>query len=106
MLESYKGKYVKVLVSTNSGAGIAGDGIPRTYNSMITVFGTIRDFDKQFIDLENTTTLYHAGISCSYEKMVFASVEAQFNNIKPVQSIENKNALININSVIEIATIE
>ena len=49
MLENYKGKYVKILVSSNSGAGIGGDGIPRTYNSMITVFGTIKDFDKQFL---------------------------------------------------------
>lgn len=106
MLESFKGKYVKLLVSTNSGAGIAGDGIQRVYNAMITVFGTIKDFDKQFLELENTTTLYHVGIECSYEKVTFASVEAQFNNIKPVQSFENKRTLININNIIEVAEVE
>lgn len=106
MLESYKGKYVKLLVSSNSGAGIAGDGIQRVYNAMITVFGTIKDFDNKFLELENTTTLYHTGIECSYEKVTFASVEAQFNNIKPVQSFENKRALINLNNIIEVAVVE
>ena len=57
MLESYKGKYVKLLVSSNSGAGIAGDGIQRVYNAMITVFGTIKDYDNQFLALENTFDL-------------------------------------------------
>ncbi|MBQ3511516.1 MAG: hypothetical protein IJA30_04390 [Bacilli bacterium] len=106
MLESYKGKYVKVLVSSNSGAGIGGDGIPRTYNSMITVFGTIKNFDKQFLELENSTSLYHSGVECSYQSVAFASVEAQFNNIKQPQSFENKSSLININNIIEIAVIE
>ena len=105
MLENYKEKYVKILVSSNSGAGIGGDGIPRVYNSMITVFGTIKNFDQQFLELENSTTLYHSGIECSYDKVVFASVEAQFNNIKQPQSFENKSSLININNIIEISVV-
>ena len=106
MLENYKGKYVKLLVSSNSGAGISGDGIPRVYNSMITVFGTIKDFDKQFLELENSTTLYYSGIDVSYHSVVFVNVEAQFNNIKQPQAFENKNSLININNIIEIAVVE
>ena len=106
MLENYKGKYVKLLVSSNSGASIGGDGIPRTYNSMITVFGTIKDFDNKFLELENSTTLYHSGIECSYQSVVFASVEAQFNNIKQPQAFENKSSLINVNNIIEISVIE
>lgn len=106
MLEKYKGKYVKLLVSSNSGAGIGGDGIPRIYNSMITIFGTIIDFDKQFLELENSTTLYHSGVECSYQSVVFANVEAQFNNIKQPQAFENKSALVNVNNIIEISVVE
>lgn len=106
MLENFKGKYVKILVSSNSGAGIGGDGIPRVFNSMITVFGTIKNYDKQFLELENSTTLYHSGIECSYQSVVFANVEAQFNNIRQPQAFENKSSLININNVIEIAVVE
>lgn len=106
MLESYNGKYVKVLVSSNSGAGIGGDGIPRIYNSMIIVFGTIKNFDKQFIELENSTTMYHSGIECSYQSVTFANVEAAFNNIKQPQVFENKSSLININNIIEISVVE
>lgn len=106
MLENYKGKYVKLLVSSNSGAGIGGDGIPRIYNSMITVFGTVKDFDKQFVELENSTTMYHSGIECSYKSAVFANVEAQFTNIKQPQVFENKSSLININNIIEMALVD
>lgn len=106
MLENFKGKYVKILVSSNSGAGIGGDGIPRVFNSMITVFGTIKNFDKQFLELENSTTLYHSGIESSYQSVVFANVEAQFNNIRQPQAFENKSSLININNIIEIAVVE
>lgn len=106
MLESIKGKYVKMLVSTNSGAGIGGDSIPRIYNSMITVFGTIKDFDKQFVEMENTTSLYHSGIECSYQSVTFASVEAAFKNIKQPQAFESKCSLINVNNIIEISVVE
>ena len=105
MLENYKGKYVKVLVSSNSGAGIGGDGA-RVYNSMITVVGTVKDFDKQFVELENSTTMYHSGIECSYKSAVFANVEAQFTNIKQPQVFENKSSLININNIIEMALVD
>lgn len=106
MLESYKGKYVKILVSSNSGAGIGGDGVHRIYNSMISVFGTVKNFDKQFLELENSTTMYHSGIECSYKSVAFASVEAQFNNIKQPQVFENKSSLININNIIQIALVD
>lgn len=106
MLDSYKGRYVKVLVSSNSGAGIGGDGYARVYNSMITVFGTIKGFDKQFVELENSTTLYYSGINSSYESVTFASVEAQFKNIKQPQAFENKSSLISINNIIEISIVE
>lgn len=96
MLESYKGKYVKILVSSNSGAGIAGEGIQKIYNTMIAVFGTIKDFDKQFLELENSTTFYYSGINNVFQK----------SDIKQPQSFENKSSLININNIIEIAVVE
>lgn len=101
MLESYKGKYVKVLVSTNSGAGIGGDS-SRYYNSMITVFGTIKNFDKQFIEIENSTSIYYSGIASSFDNMGISTL----TNVRQPMSFENKSSLININSVIEISVVE
>lgn len=106
MLERYKGKYVKILVSSNSGAGISGSESARVFNSMITVFGTIKDFDIQFLEVENSTTLYLNGVNSSYDKAFFADVQAPFYNIKQPNSFENKSSLININNIIEIAVVE
>ena len=100
MLESYKGKYVKLLVSSNSGAGISGAS--RIYSSMLTVFGTIKDFDSQFVKLENTTSLYFSGVDISRDNMDFTGV----NNVKQQPAFENKESLININNIIEVAEIE
>ena len=101
MLENYKGKYVKVLVSSNSGAGIGGEGA-RVYNSMITVFGTVKDFDKQFIELENTTTIYYSGVVSSYESMGLSTI----TNVRQPSAFENKTSLLSLNNVIEISMVE
>ena len=106
MLENYKGKYVKILVSTNSGAGISGGEASRIYNSMVTVFGTIKDFDKQFIELENSTTLYFSGVNSSYESAFFGDVKAPFYNIKQPAAFENKFTLLNLAHIIEISVVE
>lgn len=100
MLESYKGKYVKLLVSSNSGAGISGAS--RIYNSLITIFGTIKDFDEKFIKLENSTSMYFSGVNISRDSMNFTAV----NNVNQQPTFENKEALVNINNVIEIAVVE
>ena len=94
-------KYVKVLVSSNSGAGIGGEGA-RVYNSMITVFGTVKDFDKQFIELENTTTIYYSGVVSSYESMGLSTI----TNVRQPSAFENKSSLLNLNNVIEISMVE
>lgn len=106
MLEKYKGKYVKLLISSNSGAGISGGEVARIFNGMITVFGTIKDFDERFLELENSTTLYLNAVNSSYDKAFFGDIQAPFYNIKQPNAFENNSSLININSIIEIAIVE
>ena len=101
MLDNYKGKFVKVLVASGSGAGVGGEA-SRIYNSMITVFGTVKDFNTHFIELENTTTLYYSGIVSSFEKMGMLTPD----NIKQPSAFENKLSLLNLNHVIEISVVE
>ena len=60
MLEKYKDKTVKLLVSSNSGiatsTSIAGS---TSVSSVIQVFGKLIDFDKEFIELETTSIIYY-----------------------------------------------
>jgi len=60
MLEKYKDKTVKLLVSSNSGiatsTSIAGS---TSVSSVIQVFGKLIDFDKDFIELETTSIIYY-----------------------------------------------
>ena len=100
MLENYKGKHVKILVSSNSGAGTGGEG--RCFNSMIVVFGTIKDFDKQFLELENSTTLYYPGVTTTIKELFNTSLD----NVSEPQAFENKSSLVNINSIIMISIVE
>ena len=100
MLESFKDKYVKVLVSSNSGAGISGAS--RVYSSMLTVFGTIQDFDNQFIKLSNCTSFYFSGVDISRDALDITGV----NTVKQQPAFENKEVLLNVNSIIEIAVVE
>ena len=60
MLEKYKDKTIKLLVSSNSGiatsTSIAGS---TSVSSVIQVFGKLIDFDKDFIELETTSIIYY-----------------------------------------------
>lgn len=60
MLDKYKNKTVKLLVSSDSGVAtstsIAGS---TTISSVIQVFGKLIDFDKEFIELETSTVIYY-----------------------------------------------
>ena len=100
MLENYKGKYVKLLVSSNSGAGTGCDG--RNFNNMIVIFGTIKGFDERFLELENSTTLYYPGVTVSIKELFNTSL----SNVREPDVYENKSSLINLNNIIEIAVVE
>ena len=101
MVEKLKGKYVKVLVSSGSGAGVGGEA-SRYFNSMITVFGTIKDATGKFVELENTTTLYYSGVGCTYDKLAMMTSD----NLKQPSAFENKTTLLNANNIIMISVVE
>ena len=60
MLEKYKNKTVKILLSSDSGistsTSVAGNS---TVSSMIQVFGKIIDYDKEFVELETVSMVYY-----------------------------------------------
>lgn len=100
MLDKYKDKYVKLLVSSDSGAGMGGEG--RCFNSMIVIFGTITDFDKQFLELKNSTTMYYPGVSPAIKELFNTSI----NNVSQPQVFENTSSLVNLNNIIQISVVE
>lgn len=100
MLENYKGKYVKVLISSQSGAAGGSEG--RNFNSMMVAFGTVKDFDKQFLELENSTTLYYPGVTTAVKELFNTSL----NNVREPQAFENKLTLLNLNNIISISVVE
>ena len=88
MLDKYKDKNVKVLVSSESGistsTSVAGSS---TVSSLIQVFGKLTGYDKEFIELETVSMVYH-------------------NNTHPtnsyVDSEQSNSILINRNKIITI----
>lgn len=54
LIDNYKGKLVKLVVSSQSGAGISNGGMTRrsTISSVITIIGKLKDYDEEYIELE------------------------------------------------------
>ena len=101
MLENYKGKFVRILVSSESGAGISGD-LSRLYNSMIVVFGTIKGYDANFLELENSTVSYYSGAVSTLESTKIVSI----NDVKQPAAFENKSSILNLDKIILISVVE
>lgn len=100
MLDSYKGKYVKALISSGSGAAIGS--VPGLYNSIITLFGTVKKSDGQFVEFENTTMLYYPGVNYCLDH--FGTMTA--DNVKQPLAFENPTSLVNINNIITLSIVE
>ena len=100
MLENYKGKKVKLLVSSNSGAGTGvNNGTSMTMvSSIITVFGVVKDYDDQFIEISDARTIYMDGFQTGY------ATYSVTKDIVPAV-LDNSTMLINRNNVITIAVI-
>ena len=89
MLDKYKNKTVKLLVSSDSGVAtstsIAGS---TTISSVIQVFGKLIDFDKEFIELETSTVIYYNNTHTA---------------TSAVDSEQSASTLINRNKIISIS---
>lgn len=60
LIDKYKGKNVKMLVSSNSGIGIAraGDNYGESMtSSIIVIIGNIKDFDDEYVELDDCQIL-------------------------------------------------
>lgn len=101
MIEKYRDKYVKVLVSSESGAGVSGE-ISRYISSLITVFGTIKDFDDRFIELSNTTMVYYNGMGATVESYGILNPD----NVKQPSAFENKSSILSLDKIISISLVE
>lgn len=100
MFSDYIGKNVKILVSSNSGAAVCGEQ-GRMFNSIITVFGTVKNVDGQFLELENSTMIYYPGLDYTFNNLGFS-----LNNTKQASSFENPKTLLNLMHVISISIVE
>ena len=93
MLENYVDKKVKILVSSNSGAGVGtscGIGsISSMVSSVITIFGVIKEVGDKFIEVEGARSIYLDG----YQEGT--------NRITPTV-LDNSTALVNIEHIIAI----
>lgn len=91
LLENYKNKKVKLLVSSNSGAGISTGNLARerTISSTIVIIGKITDFDDEYIEL-------------SYAKVIRMNLHAD-SDIIGTEDFDSM--LINKKSIITISVI-
>ena len=100
MLESYKGKKVKILVSSNSGSGtsISGVSCMAVLSSVITVFGELTKYDDKFVEISNARTIYMDGFQTGY---------SSYNGTKEISPavLDNPTLLININNIITVSII-
>ena len=99
MLEKYKGKEVRMLVSSDSGAGIGtGSSHTATMSSIITITGTINDLDNNFLEIQNSKLSYIDA---------YSKVSHSFNNKKEFEPTEFENdiTLVNIDKVVSISII-
>lgn len=58
MLEKYKNRNIKILVSSDSGIAAKGELAGESYNGMIVVTGVLNDFDNNYIEIENSKIIY------------------------------------------------
>lgn len=91
MLEELKNKNVKMLVSSNS--GVAAYAIAGAVSSVVSINGTITDFDDEFIKVTNAQI---SKDKINWGKMV-RKVDSQYENVETI--------LVNRNDVITIALI-
>ncbi len=91
MLEELRNKNVKMLVSSNS--GVAAYAIAGAVSSVVSINGTITDFDDEFIKVSNAQI---SKDKINWGKMV-RKVDSQYENVETI--------LINRNDVITIALI-
>ena len=92
LIEKYKNKNVKMLVSSDSGAGItssAGGGI---MTSIITVCGKIVDIDDKFVELSDAQIMKTASYTAMHKDYVnienFESIMVSYGKIISVAVIE------------------
>ncbi len=91
MLEELRNKNVKMLVSSNS--GVAAYAIAGAVSSVVSINGTITDFDDEFIKVSNAQI---SKDKINWGKMV-RKVDSQYENVETI--------LVNRNDVITIALI-
>lgn len=88
MLDKYKNKTVKLLVSSDSGiatsTSIAGS---TTVSSVIQVFGKLVDYDKEYLELETTSIIYYNNTHPSTSAV---------DNEQSGSTLINKNKIISI----------
>lgn len=96
MLEKCKGKEVRMLVSSDSGAGTGtGASYIVSSSSIVTITGTINDFDNKFLEIKNSRLSY-IGI---YNETFRGLGGKEFEPIK----YENDITLVNIDKIINIS---
>ena len=102
MLDKYKGKEVRILVSSDSGAGVstttsAGSNFV-ALSSVITIYGIINDLDNKFVEIKNSRLNYINSFNKGYNSI------AGDRNIEPTM-LENDITLVNIDKIISVSII-
>ncbi len=102
MLDKYIGKKVKLLVSSNSGAGTStamsvGSSMTMV-SSIITIFGDLKEIGDRFVELSNTRTIYMDSYQSGYVSM------SGSKEISPAV-LDNSSTLVNVNNIIAISLV-
>ena len=101
MLEKYKGKEVRILVSSDSGAGCETKSTAGEYvalSTIITIYGILEDFDSKFLEIKESKINYIEGFNKS---------TTGFTSIENINStvFENDIILVNVDKIISISII-
>lgn len=101
MFDKYINKKVRVLVSSDSGAGISNSGrtMGSVYNSVITVVGVLSNVDGNFIELDNSRMFYYSGATDLFDSSL------SFSGANGPDVFENEKTLLNLSKVISISLI-
>ena len=92
LIEKYKGKDVKIFVSSDSGAGITASSSRGVVNSMLVICGKIVDIDEKYVELSSAQVLRPATFTYDIEQY---------------KKLENFNSLIvNQGKIISVALLE
>lgn len=99
MLEKYRGKEVRMLVSSDSGAGtgVATSGIGSfvALSTVITVSGVVNDLDNKFLEIKNSKISYINDFNRGF---------SEDKSIEPTE-FENDITLVNVDKIISISII-